>query len=299
MDRLDAMRVFTRVVERQSFVRAAEDIGLPASTATDAVKQIERRLGVRLLDRTTRQVRATPDGEAYYRSCLRILEDVEDAESALGSAEPQGLLRVNLLGSQARQIILPALPSFCERFPKIDLYLSEADHFVDLLREGVDCVIRAGQPDKTDLVGRQIALLQETTVASPDYLRRHGRPDRWDALGGHRMVGYYSSALGSVMPLEFVVDGEIRAVELPTRLTVSGTDTLLAAALQGMGIIQVPHYAVARHIKAGTLVEILHQTPPTAMPVHIFYHSKRHLSVRVRTFIDWVVELYREIDKSD
>lgn len=291
------MRVFTRIVERQSFVRAAEDLGLPASTATDAVKQIERRLGVRLLDRTTRQVRATPDGQAYYRSCLAILDDVEDAESALSGAEPQGLLRVNLLGSQARQIILPALPSFYERYPKIDLYLSEADHFVDLLREGVDCVIRAGRPDNSELVGRQIALLHEATVASPDYLKRHGRPDSWDALDAHQMVGYYSSALGSVMPLEFVVDGEIKTVALPARLTVNGTDTLLAAALQGMGIIQVPRYAVARHIEAGKLVEILAQTPPTAMPVHIFYHSRRHLSVRVRTFIDWVVDLYRDIDE--
>lgn len=244
-------------------------------------------------------MRATPDGEAYYRRCLGILGDVEDAESALSGAEPQGLLRVNLLGSQARQIILPALPDFYERYPQIDLYLSEADHFVDLLREGVDCVIRAGRPDNSELVGRQIALLHETTVASPDYLKRHGRPDRWDALNGHQMVGYYSSALGAVMPLEFVVDGEIRTVTLPTRLTVSGTDTLLAAALRGMGIIQVPHYAVARHIRAGRLVEILPQTPPTPMPVHIFYHSRRHLSVRVRTFIDWVVDLYRDIDRRD
>lgn len=299
MDRLDAMRVFARIVERQSFVRAAEDLGLPASTATDAVKQLEQRLGVRLLDRTTRQVRPTPDGEAYYRSCLSILDDVEDAESALSGTEPQGLLRVNVLGSQARQVILPALPRFYERYPQLDLYLSEADHFVDLLREGVDCVIRAGQPDNTELVGRQIALLHETTVASPDYLDRHGRPPRWDALNGHQMVGYYSSALGSVMPLEFVVDSEVKTVALPTRLMVSGTDTLLAAALQGLGIIQVPRYAIAHHIEAGRLVEILPDAPPTAMPVHIFYHSRRHLSVRVRTFIDWVVDLYRDINANE
>ncbi len=297
MDRFDAMRVFTRIVERQSFVRAAKDLGLPASTATDAVKQLERRLGVRLLDRTTRQVRPTPDGEAYYRRCLGILDDVEDAESALGGAEPQGLLRVNVLGSHARQIILPALPRFYERYPQIDLYLSEDDRFVDLLREGVDCVIRAGQPGESELVGRQIALLHETTVASPDYLARYGQPDRWDALEGHLVVGYYSSALGSVMPLEFVVDGEIRTVSLPARLMVSGTDTLLAAALKGLGIIQVPRYAVARHIQAGDLVEILPGTPPTAMPVHVLYPSSRHLSLRVRTFVDWIVDLYREIDE--
>ena len=296
MDRFDAMLVFTRIVERQSFVRAAEDLGLPASTATDAVKQLERRLGVRLLDRTTRQVRPTPDGEAYYRRCLGILADVEDAESTLSGAEPQGLLRVNVLGSQARQIILPALSDFYERYPKVDLFLSEADRFVDLVREGIDCVIRAGQPGESELVGRQIALLQEATLASPEYLARYGHPNSWDDLDGHRIVGYFSSALGSVMPLEFVVDGEIKTVPLPARLMVSGTDTLLAAALKGMGIIQVPRYAVLGHIEAGNLVEILPETPPEALPIYVLYPSSRHLSLRVRTFVDWIVDLYREID---
>ncbi|MHB2267650.1 LysR family transcriptional regulator [Aliihoeflea sp. PC F10.4] len=297
MDRLDAMLVFTRVVERQSFVRAAEDLALPASTVTDAIKKLERRIGVRLLERTTRQVRVTLDGDAYYRRCVDILGDIEDAESAFSAAEPGGLLRANVLGSQAREMILPHLPAFLDRYPQIDLHLSEADRFVDPVREGFDCVIRAGASQESDLVGRQIALLREATIASAGYVQRFGMPKRWDKLDGHRMVGFHSSRLGAVMPLEFQVDGELRTVTLPTRLVVSGTESLLAAALEGIGIIQVPRYSIRAHIERGALVEMLAQTPPSPTPIHVLYPPNRHLSLRVRVFIDWIVELYRKLEQ--
>src|ERR1700733_1361953 len=146
MDRIDAMRVFARVVERGSFVRAAEDLRLPASTATDAVKQLEARLGVRLLQRTTRQARATLDGEAYYRRCLSILDDIEEAESAYRGAQPRGMLRVDIQGTQARRFIVPALPRFFAAYPDLELFIGEGDRFVELVREGSDCVLRAGEP---------------------------------------------------------------------------------------------------------------------------------------------------------
>ena len=146
MDRFDAMRVFTRVVERRSFTLAADDLGLPRSTVTDAVKQLEARLGVRLLERTTRQVNPTLDGEAYHRRCLSLIADVEEAEAAFGRAKPKGLLRVDVHGTLARHFVMPRLPDFLAEYPEIELYMSEGDRLVDLVREGIDCVLRVGDP---------------------------------------------------------------------------------------------------------------------------------------------------------
>jgi DNA-binding transcriptional LysR family regulator len=292
MERLDAMRLFTRIVERGHFSHAAEDLGLPASTATDAVKQLEARLGVRLLQRTTRQVHATSDGEAYYRRCVAILADVEEAESAFSDARPRGLLRIEAQGSQARRLILPALSRFFAAYPDLDLYLSEGDRYVDLVREGVDCVVRAGEPRVSDLISRRLSLLRETTVVSPAYIARYGVPDRWDALGGHLMVGYHSSATGAVLPLEFQVGNELKTVTLPSRLTVNGADTYRVAALEGLGLVQLPLYAVVDDIARGALVECLVDTPPSPTPIYVLYPHSRQLSLRVRVFIDWLAGEY-------
>ncbi|MGH6805374.1 MAG: LysR family transcriptional regulator, partial [Ensifer adhaerens] len=144
MDRFDAMRVFSRVVERRSFTQAAEDLGLPRSTVTDAVKQLEARLGVRLLQRTTRHVSPTLDGAAYHQRCISILDDIEDAEGAFAGARPKGLLRIDVHGTLARHFVLPSLPAFLAAYPEIELYMSEGDRLVDLVREGIDCVLRVG-----------------------------------------------------------------------------------------------------------------------------------------------------------
>lgn len=293
MDRIGAMRVFVRIVERQSFSRAAVDLGLPASTATDAVKMLEQRLGVRLLDRTTRAVRVTLDGEAYHRRCLSILAQIDEADSAFGG-RPRGLLRVSVLGPTARGVILPALPGFLASHPELDLHLNEADRFVDLVREGIDCVIRGGPLGESDLVGRQVALLPEVTLAAPDYLARHGTPHRWDALEGHLMIGFHSSARG-ILPLEFQVAGRLHHVTLPTRLVVEGAETMRTAALMGLGIVQLPRYSIAGQIAAGRLVELLTDTPPRPMPLHVLWPRDRQLSLRVRVFVDWVVTLFRDL----
>lgn len=292
MDRLDSLRVFTRIVERKSFIRAAEDLGLPASTVTDAVKQLEARLKVRLLERTTRQVRPTLDGEAYYQRCLSILSDFDEAESVFRNAKPRGLLRIDVQGGQARRVIVPSLPRFFEAYPEVELYMGEGDRYVDLVREGVDCVLRAGQPKDSDLAGRRLALLEEVTVASPGYIARCGLPECWNALQGHRMVGFRSSATGGVLPLEFVEDGICHTVLLPMSLTVNGAETYNAAARHGLGLIQVPRYTVAEDLAAGRLIEVLPQTPPTPTPVYVIYPKNRQLSPRVRVFIDWLAREY-------
>jgi DNA-binding transcriptional LysR family regulator len=290
MDRLDSMRVFARIVEQKSFSAAARDLGLPASTVTDAVKQLERRLGVRLLERTTRHVSPTLDGEAYYQRCLRILDEIEDAEGAFSGAKPGGLLRVDVQGNLARRLILPMLPRFFAEYPGIELYMSEGDRFVDLVREGFDCVLRAGEPQDSDMVARRLALLEEVTVAAPQYIARFGRPERWDRLSGHRMVGFRSSATGAVLPLEFIVDGVRRTAMLPMTLSVNGADSYRAAARLGLGLIQVPRYALDEDLTRGTLVPVLENTPPSPTPVSLIYPRNRLLSPRVRVFIDWVAK---------
>jgi DNA-binding transcriptional LysR family regulator len=292
MDRFEAMRIFARVAERRSFTLAADDLGVPRSTVTDAVKDLERRLGVRLLERTTRVVRPTLDGEAYHSRCVRLLADLEDIEAGFSGAKPRGLLRVGVQGNQARHFVVPELHAFFDAYPDIEVALFEGDRYVDLVREGIDCVLRTGEPRESDLSSRRIALLREVTVASPRYLARHGVPEVWNALPGHHMVGFRSSATGSVLPLEFMVEDQLRTMMLPARLSVDGADTYRAAALQHHGLIQVPRYSVEKHLADGALVEVLPATPPSPTPVNVLYPRNRQLSLRVRVFIDWVVTLY-------
>jgi DNA-binding transcriptional LysR family regulator len=289
MDRFDAMRVFTRVAERRSFSLAAEDLGLPRSTVTDAVKALEARLGVRLLERTTRQVRPTLDGEAHYRRCLSLIADLEDAEGAFGGAKPRGLLRVDVHGTLARHFVMPRLPEFLAEYPDIELYLSEGDRLVDLIREGIDCVLRVGDIRDSDMIARRVAMLNEITCAGPAYIDRFGQPESVDALGGHIMVGFHSSAAGTLLPLEFVVDGAVRELKLPAMVSVNGAESLVAAARLGLGLIQVPRYHVEDDLKRGTLVAVLPDCPPSPTPGSLLYPRHRHLSPRVRVFIDYVM----------
>lgn len=293
MDRFETMRVFTRVVERRSFTAAAADLGLPRSTVTDAVKQIEARLGVRLLERTTRLVRPTLDGEAYHRRCLTLIADLEDAESAFCGAKPKGPLRVDMNGTLARNFVLPHLPDFLAEYPDIQLYLSEGDRLVDLIREGIDCVVRVGELRDSDMVARRLTMMDEVTCAAPSYLARTGVPLSIDALKGHRMVGYHSSATGAVLPLEFQDDGALRYVTLlPVAITVNSADNYAAMAKLGFGLVQVPRYRVKSELAGGTLVEVLPQHPPTPSPVSLLYPRNRQLSPRVRVFMDWLTRAF-------
>ncbi len=292
MDRFDAMRVFCRVVERRSFTLAAEDTGLPRSTVTDAIKQVEARLGVRLLQRTTRHVSPTLDGEAYYQRCLRILSDIEDAEGAFAGAKPKGVLRVDVHGTLARHFVLPNLPSFLETYPDIELQITEGDRFVDLIREGIDCVLRVGTLQDSDMVARRVAMLEEVTLAAPAYVERFGMPAHPEKLDGHRMVGFRSSATGGLLPLEFQIDGAVREITLPATISVNAAESYFAAAKLGLGLIQVPRYHAEEALRSGALLHVLPDYPPTRTPVSMLYPRSRQLSPRVRVFIDWLVKVF-------
>ncbi|QIC88500.1 LysR family transcriptional regulator [Serratia liquefaciens] len=292
MDRIDAMRLFTRVVEQRSFTQAAQDLNLPRSTVTDAIKQLETRLQVRLLQRTTRHVSPTLDGEAYYQRCLTILADIEDAEMAFAGAKPRGLLRIDVHGTLARHFLLPELPDFLTQYPDIELFMSEGDRLVDPVREGIDCVVRVGKLKDSDMVARRLGELEEVTCAAPDYLQRFGTPHSISELEGHRMVGFRSSASGTLMPLEFTVAGQTRQVTLPCTVSVSAAESLVAAARMGLGIIQVPRYHLRDSLDNGSLLPLLPQFPSTPMPVSLLYLRNRQLSPRVRVFIDWFSKVF-------
>lgn len=292
MDRLDRMRLFVRVVERSSFTAAAADLGIPRSTATEGMKALEAALGARLLERTTRHVAPTVDGQDYYQRCLAILADLEEAEGALRNAEPHGLLRVDAHGLITRTFLLPHLPDFLDRYPRIDLHFGQSDRLVDLVREGVDVVIRAGQLADSGLITRRLGWLSEVTVASPAYLERHGMPSTPDDLAGHRMIGFMSSRTGEMLPLEFTIDGQIRELRLPARITVDNSDTMADLARRGWGLVQAPRYRFAQDLAEGRLVEVLAPFPPSPTPLSALYPQNRQLAHRVRVFLDWITGLF-------
>ncbi|WP_417599118.1 LysR family transcriptional regulator [Oceanospirillum sp.] len=293
MDRIESMRVFTRVYERRSFSQAAKDLNLPRSTVTDAIKQIEKHLSVRLLERTTRQVTPTLDGEAYYQRCLSLLADFEDMENYFSGLQPKGSLRVDVHGTLGRHFVLPRLPEFLTAYPDIQLYLSEDDKLVDLVSEGIDCVLRVGTPKSEYLIAKQIALLEEITVAAPGYLAQFGHPENVEELVHHQTVAFQSSSANEPLPMEFTVGRNVVSKTLKSSMKVNSAETLVAACRLGLGIIQVPRYHIEQDLVKGRLVTLLDDYPPPSSPVHILYPPHRSHSARVRIFTEWLQNVFR------
>jgi DNA-binding transcriptional LysR family regulator len=293
MDRIDAMRLFTRVVDRRSFTQASHDVDVPRSTATQVIKQLEERLGVQLLQRTTRAVRPTLDGEAYYRRCLAILDDIEDAEGAFRGATPRGMLRVEVQGTIARHFLLPGIPDFLDRYPEIEISVSESDRWVDVIREGVDCVLRYGALPDSDLIARALTMLERITVAAPAYLERHGHPKSLADLAAHRAVCLRSITTGVLAPFEFIREGAVERVQMASPFSITGTESFRDAALLGLGLAQMPVFHIERDLAEGRLIRVLPDKPLPSQPVSILYPRNRQLSPRVRLFIDWAMQRFR------
>jgi DNA-binding transcriptional LysR family regulator len=292
MDRLEAMRLFTRVVDRRSFTQAAHDLDIPRSTVTQVIQQIEKRLGVRLLQRTTRTVMPTLDGEAYYRRCLAILDDIEDAEGAFSGAVPKGMLRVEVQGTLARHFLMPGLPEFLSNYPEIQIVMSESDRWVDVVREGVDCVLRYGALRDSDLVARVVTTLERVTCAAPAYLERYGCPQTPDDLANHRAVGLRSLTTGALAPFEFAHAQGVTRMDVPAPFSVTGTESFLDGVRRGLGLAQMPVFHVKRDLAEGHLQRILPEHPVPSAPVSVLYPRNRQLSPRVRVFIEWIVQRF-------
>lgn len=300
MDQFMAIRVFARVVESGSFTKAADSLRMPKATVTKLVQSLEAHLRVKLLQRTTRRVTVTSDGAAYYERTARLLGELEDIEASLAHAQanPRGRLRVDVGASLARVLIIPALPAFLARYPEIQVDLGVSDRRVDLIGENVDCVIRGGPLGDSSLIARRVSGLTWCTVAAPEYLARHGTPQHpRDIEDGHVVVSYFSSQSGRVLPFSFRDrSGREPDYEIEGRRVVGVNDSNahVAAALAGLGIIQTPCFSVRAHIQRGELVQILDAWDRDPLAIHVLYPPNRHLSIKLRVFLDWVVELFEQ-----
>jgi LysR family transcriptional regulator, regulator for bpeEF and oprC len=299
MDRFMAMRVFARVVEAGTFTKAADSLEMPKPTVTKLVQSLETHLRVKLFNRTTRQVTVTPDGAAFYERAVRLLGELEDLEASMSHAQanPKGRLRVDVGTSVAGLIIIPALPAFHQRYPDIQIDLGVSDRPVDLISDNVDCVVRGGELTDQSLVARRIGEFAFIAVATPDYLKRHGAPSHpYDLNDGHTVVRFFSPRTGRVFPFDFTKDGE--RIELEGRYIVSVNDSnaYLAAGLAGLGIILGPTFMVQQHVARGELVPVLADWWSEPIPVHVVYPPNRHLSTKVRIFVDWVADLFASHD---
>ncbi|OBU85528.1 LysR family transcriptional regulator [Chromobacterium subtsugae] len=296
MDRIQAMQVFATVVDAGGFTKAAQQMQLPRATVSSAVQQLEAQLGVRLLHRTTRRVQLTLDGSGFYERCQQLLADFEEIEALFSQqgANPRGKLRIDVPGPIGRQVLAPALPEFFRQYPDIQLELGVTDRPVDLIQEGVDCVIRVGQLGESRLVARRVGMLAQGNYASPAYLASFGEPRSPDDLARHQAVNYASPSSGKVFAWEWQRDGEWQERALSAKISVNQVETYLACALAGLGLIQLPRYDAAPHVAAGRLVEVLADWPPPAMPVSVLYPHRRHLSRRVQVFVEWASALLRE-----
>jgi LysR family transcriptional regulator for bpeEF and oprC len=294
MNKLLAMEVFVQVVDAGGFTRAADNMQLPKASVSTMVQALEKTLAVKLLHRTTRQVSVTSDGAAYYERCLRILSDVREAEESLSRnrASPSGRLRVDVATAVANDIIIPALPDFFQRYPDIALELGCGDRPVDLIEEGVDCAIRGCALPDSGLIARRIGVLQFVTCATPAYLDLHGRPTHPNELAGHRCVNYFSSKTGKSFDWDFSRGEERILIAAPASLSVNDSTAYVSAGLAGIGIMQMPSYSIAPHIASGELELLLEDWTSMPLPVNVVYPQNRHLSAKVRVFVEWVADLF-------
>ena len=296
MDRLKAMQTFVRIVEANSYTKAAETLDLPRAALTATIKKLEAFLGTQLLQRTTRRLSLTPDGADYFHKCLEILQAVEDAEGAFrgqGLGKPRGKLRVGLPGTLGRNAVMPHIASFCAAYPEVDLVVSLSERFSDMTEEGLDCTLRVGILQDSAMVARPLGHMSCLTVAAPSYLEAHGVPHSWTELHVHRGILHFSGRTGRPYDWDFVVDGRVVTTEIRSAIAVNDADANLLCALQGMGLAQAARYQVRPHLASGALVEVLQATPSTSLPISLLYPQGRMASPRLRVFADWLAELLR------
>ena len=299
MDQIQAMRIFVRVVEAGTFTRAADSLSLPKATVTKHVQALEERLRVKLLNRTTRRVTVTPDGAAYYDRTVRLLTDLDDIEASMTNARanPRGRLRIDVGTSVAQLLIIPHLAEFHARYPDIQVDLGVSDRTVDLIGDNVDCVIRGGELSDQSLVARRIGNLEFITVAAPDYLERKGTPTHpLEIEEKHASVIYFSPQSGRHYPLEFRRGDESIDVTGPYQLSVNEGNAYVTSIVAGLGIGQITSWQAQRYLASGALVQLLPDWTQPLLPVYVVYPPNRHLSAKVRAFVDWAAELFQRED---
>ena len=292
---LDDLRVFAKVAELTSFSRAADQLGLAKGRVSTQVQQLEASVGTRLLQRTTRSVRLTPDGERFLDRCKELLAEAEQLEAMFRPAASglTGRLRIDLPTRIARDVVIPRLPEFLAAHPRLEIGISTTDRRVDLVHEGFDCVLRVGALGDSELVARTLGSLRMRNLASPAYLARHGTPRALADLAGHRVVHYAPtlSAQDAGWDYRDPGDGTPRTLPMRAALTVNGTDAYQAAALAGLGLIQAPAIGTQALVEEGALVEVLPDFAAPPLPVSLLYPHRRQLAPRVQAVLAWLSQV--------
>lgn len=295
MDRFDAMQAFVRVVETGSFTKAAETLHMSKTTVTQLIQQLEARLRVKLLNRTTRKVNVTADGAVYYERVLRLLADMDDAETSLTGALtlPRGRLRVDVPSPLASMILVPALPEFYALYPDIQIDMGVSDRIVDMIDENVDCVVRGGELTDQSLMARRVGDLQLGVFAAPSYLARVGTPVHPRELENshHHVVGFLWARTGKPLPYALRNNGERLQIKGRYVLAVDDGNAYLAAGLAGLGVLWLPTYMSKPFEARGELVPLFEKWRIDPMPLYIAFAPNRHISLKLRVFIDWVTAL--------
>lgn len=299
MDQLSAMRAFVRVVELGNFTRAAAALNTPKTTVTNMVRSLEAHLKTRLLNRTTRRVTVTTDGALYYERATQILAELDelDGSISLAQAQPGGRLRVEMAGAFADRIVLPGICDFHSRYPQIQLDIGIGDRLVDYIAENVDCALRAGDPTDQSLVVRKVGELRLRCYAAPLYLENFGPPAHpQDLATTHYCVGYLNAPAGRIWRMEFRRGEEFHEIDPRYVISVNDHRTYVNAGLAGIGVIQSTPFFVGEALAKGELVPVLTDWECETLPLHIVYPGTRHVSNRVRVFVDWMVQRLQQID---
>ncbi len=292
MSRFTQMQAFAAVVEAGSFTQAAERLNLSTAAVSRHVAALEQRLGVRLLNRTTRALSLTGDGERFHARASTLLADLADAEAELaGSAEPSGRLRLNVPVSYGLRRLADHWPDFLQRHPRIDLDVTLADRLVDLVDEGYDLAVRIGRLPSSSLVARRLATTRLKLCAAPAYLEAHGTPGHPAELAGHDTLSYSLFSYGDRWRFEGPEDAQ-EEVRVRPRLWSNSGDTCVAAAVAGHGIVLQPEFLVDRELADGRLIELLPHWRAAELGIHAVFPAHRHLPVRVRVMVDFLVELH-------
>ena len=294
MDRIAAMNAFVRVVEAGTFTKAAETLDLPNATVTRLIQGLEQDLKVRLLHRTTRSLTVTPEGATYYERVTRLLADLADIESTTSrsQARPSGKVRVETASAIASSIIAPALGEFHAAYPDVEIEIGVGTKITDLVAEGIDCAIRAGEVNEQLMVARQIGQFQFTTCAAPALLQAHAIPRAPEELARLPTIGMLTARGGRPLPFRFASNDGNTELALDHVMSVNDANVYLAAGIAGLGVVQAPSYAVHRAVQSGRLVRLLEDWCTPTYPLHLVYPPNRYLSAKVRVFIDWVVTVF-------
>lgn len=292
---LRTLAIFVKVAERKSFVRAATDLGITQSGVSNAIKRLEEQTGTRLLARTTRRVSLTEDGAAFFDRCRQALTDIEEAELVLREArlKPSGSLRIDMSVAFGRLKIVPRLAAFQAEYPDIRLSLTFTDRYIDLIEEGIDVAVRLGVLQDSSLIVRRLSSAQFKLVATPGYFTEHGRPRSLDDLAKHNCLAFTSRDTRLTRDWRFLVDGEETKLTPRGAMSFSDGGALCEAACAGYGLAQMHDYYLDNEIARGKLIPVLDKLKPSPDPIWLVYPPTRHLTPKVRAFVDFMTAQFR------